>query len=409
MQEPDRNVGGEPLIVRDIPYPYRAMLAICSDLDETRDADTYLTTSRFLNSRAKTRFGQGLGLEVGNSMYFHMADGEFSYWNATDDDREQINCLMRAGFVDAIHSFGDTAVERSQCASTLEHLDKAGCKLKVWIDHAIAPSNFGPDIMKGRGDVPSSKVYHADLAFAYGIEYVWLGRVTSVIGQDCRPRFRGIWQPRFGHGAILTVGKELAKHGLAALGHRKYRSHIENSILRPVTLRNGQRTYEFLRSNSHPLGVSHGDNAAGIRTTLSAAVLDGLEERNAKSILYTHLGKKIDSKSGFARQDIAALEELATRMSDRRILMLTTRRLLDYCLMLKTVQISTSSKSDSTDIHVTSGAGDKSCSGLTFEVPASQASRVFVDGRAREVAETANSTTGRTIVSIPFLPLAYPE
>jgi len=52
-------------------------------------------------------------------------------------------------------------------------LTRHGCDLEVWIDHAVAPSNFGADIMCGSGDVPGAKAYHSDLTCGFGIRYVW--------------------------------------------------------------------------------------------------------------------------------------------------------------------------------------------------------------------------------------------
>jgi hypothetical protein len=70
-----------------IPYPYKAILAICSDLDETPDRNQYFNLMKFLNSRDLTPLGPGVGLEVGNSIYFDMPADQFSYWNTDDQGR----------------------------------------------------------------------------------------------------------------------------------------------------------------------------------------------------------------------------------------------------------------------------------------------------------------------------------
>ena len=62
---------------RKFPFPYKAMVSICSDLDETPSLESYLEISRFLNTDDATRFGNGVDLEVGNSIYFHMPEGQF--------------------------------------------------------------------------------------------------------------------------------------------------------------------------------------------------------------------------------------------------------------------------------------------------------------------------------------------
>ena len=41
--------------LRPVPHPYRAMLAICSDLDETPSAHVYFETARYLNSTEEDR------------------------------------------------------------------------------------------------------------------------------------------------------------------------------------------------------------------------------------------------------------------------------------------------------------------------------------------------------------------
>src|SRR6267154_4889527 len=80
---------------RRFPYPFSAALAICSDLDETPDADTYFELMRFLNTTDDTSMGPGVGLEVGNSIYFDMPPGHFSYWNTDDKNREKIRALIK--------------------------------------------------------------------------------------------------------------------------------------------------------------------------------------------------------------------------------------------------------------------------------------------------------------------------
>ena len=82
---------------RATPYPFRAMLAICSDVDETPDRRVYADIMRFLNTGRDTAMGPGVGLEVGNSIYFDMPAGQFAYWNTDEAGREMIRTLIRDG------------------------------------------------------------------------------------------------------------------------------------------------------------------------------------------------------------------------------------------------------------------------------------------------------------------------
>lgn len=311
------------------PYPYKAILAVCSDLDETPDAETYFELMRFLNTTEETSMGPGVGLEVGNTFYFDMPAGHFSYWNTSEENREKIRTLIKSGHIDCLHSYGDLATTRAHAARALGELDKHDCRLKVWVDHAVAPTNFGTDVMHGHGDEPSHPAYHADLTLAYGIKYIWRGRVTSVIGQDRPPGFGGIFSIHHPLPSILTVCKEGAKQMLARCGSRKYRMHKTNRVLQSCTLRNGAQTSEFLRCNPHWGGVSCCDCGDKIGEVLTSDFLDQLVARRGACVLYTHFGKLGPGRRAFGLDSTNAFRLLSEYHRSGEILVTTTRRLLD--------------------------------------------------------------------------------
>jgi hypothetical protein len=326
------------------------MLAICSDLDNTPDARTYYELMKFLNTTEETAMGPGVGLEVGNSIYFDMASDEVAYWNTDDWGRTMFRALIKSGHIDCLHSYGDLATTRSHAGRALDELAKYDCRLKVWVDHRIAPTNFGPDIMQGHGDEPGHTAYHADLTMQYGIQYVWRGRVTSVLGQQHPFRFHelfaDLWAARARRRAsgsqpsansstaatCRTFAKEAAKQMLARVGSEKYALHRSNSILQPATLRDGRPGLEFLRCNPHPGGVSCADRGDRIHEVLSAQFLDSLVSRQGVCILYTHLGKlgQGGDRSRFNPESIKAFRLLAEYCHTDKIKVTTTRRLLDY-------------------------------------------------------------------------------
>jgi hypothetical protein len=235
--EPAARAAGVSL--RPFPFPYRAALAICSDLDETPSAVAYLETARFLNTTEPTALGTGVGLEAGNTIYFDMPAGQFSYWNADDRGRGEVRALIRSGHVDCLHSFGDLATTRAHAGRALDELARHDCALGVWVDHGVAVSNFGADIMQGQGDVVGSAAYHADLTMDFGIQYVWRGRVTSVIGQNVPRRLAAIASRAHPVASAVTVLKESAKGALARLGSAKYRAHGSNDLAWSSQLRSG--------------------------------------------------------------------------------------------------------------------------------------------------------------------------
>ncbi len=313
-----------------IPHPYKAILAISSDLDETPDKEVFFETLKFLNTSEQTSMGRGVDLEVGNTIYFDMPDGQFSYWNTDQDGREMIHRLIRSGHVDSLHSFGDLASTRTHAKRNLSALQENGCRLRVWIDHAVAPTNLGADIMRGNGDIPGHPAFHADLTEKFGIRYIWTGRVTSVIGQNRPLSFRGIVNPRRPVASARTICKDVAKRCLAAIGNRKYSLQRHNRLCEIRELRNGTKFIEFIRCNPHWGGVSSCDTGYGIADVLTPRFLDTLARRGGWCILYTHLGKlSAKSPRSFDPSAIEAFRRLADYYHGGKILVTTTARLLD--------------------------------------------------------------------------------
>jgi hypothetical protein len=400
------------VLPRLVPYPYRAMLAICSDLDETPNRRVYREIARFLNTTATTEMGPGVGLEVGNTIYFDMPRSQFAYWNTDDAGRALVRALIGSGHVDCLHSYGDLATTREFAARALEELTRHDLRLEVWIDHATAPSNLGADIMRGRGDVPGSPVYHADLTLQYGVRYVWRGRVTSVIGQDVPRRVAAVFDPRHPAQSLPTVAKELVKGAAARAGSRKYSMHSANRVLQRVTLRDGQQAVEFLRMNPHWGGVSRGETADGIAEVLTDRVLGRLVASGGISILYTHLGKVTRRDQPFSAGARAAWRRLAAYARREDILVTTTRRLLGYCDAVQQVRatLTPGNGVDTLAIDADGARRRDDLQGLTFAVRDPDRTAVWVGGEplARVQRNPARGTEPAS-VTIPWTRLEFPS
>jgi len=414
-----RKAGDEAVALRRLPYPYRAMLSICSDLDDTTDRRRYLEIVRFLNTTEMTPMGPGVGLEVGNSIYFDMPPGMFSYWNTDDAGRAMIRTLIKSGHVDCLHSYGDLATIRAHAARALDELAGHGCRLKVWVDHSAAPTNFGPDIMRGSGDVPGHQAYHADLTIGHGIRFVWLGRVTSIVGQDVPPRLGGTWMGRHPIASAVTTVKEAAKRFLARRGNAKYAMHVTNNVLRRTALRDGASVREFIRCNPHWGGVSSGETAGGIGQVLSNEMLSRLISREGVCILDTHLGKRPGPDGALGDDAVAGLRRLAEAANAGRILVTTTSRALEYLTARDCIEWSAGRRGDQLDIDVRAdenaaqaGApgGCDDLAGLTFYVPDGCECRVAVNGtRRNDLRANPPDSTGRPSVMLPWPKLRLPE
>ena len=386
------------------------MLAICSDLDETPDRFIYFEIMKYLNTPRLTVMGDGVGLEVGNTIYFDMPANQFAYWNTDDAGRYMVRSLIQSGHIDCFHSYGDLATTRHHAERALAELTRYNCRLEVWIDHGIAPSNFGGDIMRGSGDVLGSPVYHADLACDFGVRYVWRGRVTSVIGQDVPRSMSGIgnWHHPLASGK--TVAKELSKGWLARIGYAKYAMNATNKVMCSTQLRSGQPVWEFLRANPHWGGVSSSETADGLADVLTESMLSRLVKQEGACVLYTHLGKISNYDEPFGPKTREALKRLARYVSGKNILVTTTRRLLGYHEAVRAVQVSSARDGEQTIMNVTIEGREADLNGLTLYVPEPERVQLRVNGREIDgLYRNAPDETGRASVSVPWRPLVFPE
>lgn len=395
---------------RRFPYPFRAMMAVCSDLDETPDQRVYREIVRYLNSAESTSMGAGVNLEIGNTIYFDMPPDQFAYWNTDDAGRAMVRALIQSGHIDCLHSFGDLATTRGSAGRALEELDRYSCKVEVWVDHGTAVSNFGGDIMRGFGDVPGSEVFHADLTWDYGVRHVWRGRVSSMLGQDGHLHFGGIFNKRFPLQSSRTLAKEAAKAVLGKCGNVQYEMHAANRLSRPARLRSGQEILEFMRCNPFWGGVGKGATADGIAEVLTQRFLQKLVSRNAPAILYTHLGKVRDAAVPFSKHTCAALRGLADKAECGEILVTTTRRLLQYEVSHERVVAERHTLGEWEVLNINSGNRGGELDGQTWYVRDANRTQVLVNGIERpDLLRNKKDESGRESVSFPWKKLELPQ
>lgn len=395
------------------------MLTICGDLDQTPDRHVYREIMGFLNTTETTSMGPGVGLEVGNTIYFDMPPDQFAYWNTDDAGREMVRALIRSGHIDCLHSYGDLAMRREHAGSALDELARHDCRVEIWVDHGTAPTNFDPGIGCGHGDEIGHEAYHADLTIGYGVRFVWRGRVTSVIGQDVPPSLGGLYTAAHPVDSARTLAKETAKNVLGRLGHAKYRMHAANHVFRRSRLRDESPVYEFLRSNPHWGGVSSHDTGREIGDVLTERILSRLIEREGVCVLYTHLGKVRDPRVPFEENAVAAFRRLAEAYHSGRIVVLTTRRALRYLTARDRISWTAHRENDlmSIDGRIREPDGDigmdvsrGDLGGLTFYVPDGLRYRVSLEDEIIEdVRVNPPDHTGRRSVSLPMSRLTFPE
>ncbi len=394
--------------LRKFPYPYSAALAIASDVDETKDLAHFLEIQNFLCSDNKTYFGKGLGLEIGNSFFMYGLENELAYFSISDKEKEIVRTLIKSGFIDCFHSYGSGAKSREQVKKALKELEKHNCKITVWIDHAKASTNMGKDVTFGQGDMAGSPVYHADLTLKHGVEFAWLGRVSSIVGQSAKQGF----VPR---SSFINKGKEAVKHFMGLIGNKKYSLHYGNKLIKVVSLADKQPVFEFMRCDYHSKGVGRVATFKGLAAVLSENNLAKLIKSKGYCVIYTHLGKQSDKACADTVQALSLVKEANI---NGKLFVATTSRLLKYFTNFSYLDWSFSQKGAETEIKIKAIINPvkglvepvaKNLEGLTFFVPNKDKARIYLGERLLEdISKNKPDLSGRESVTIPFRPLRWP-
>ena len=410
------------VMLRDFPYPYRAALAICSDIDGTKTLERFLAIQEFLNTERNTPMGPGVGLEIGNSFFPYTPNDSFGYFSSRAVDREVIETLIKSGHIDCMHSYGDGAYVRADALRASEQLERSGCKVDVWVDHSRAPSNFGKDTTPGIGDIVGSSIYHADITLAYGIKFVWKGRGSNIVGHSVPftpTSFARIFDRTHPTHTVHNIAKELAKTALGCMGNSRYAIHCHNQLLHVAFLRDGQRIYEFKRCNNYWRGLAYGHDCAGLAYVIRRKALDHLVEAGGYMVIYTHLGKGPDYPRCISAETQQALRDLAKAYRHGDVYVTTTSRLLNYHLNHQYLQWSHEIDGQGWTLIKIDSAADplfgprlpavEELQGITFYVPDRRKVRVYLGNKELEsIDHNPADHTGQESITIRRTFLTYP-
>ena len=397
--------------LRRYPYPYRAMLAICSDLDETPNKEIYFETARYLNTTENTLLGKGVGLEVGNTIYFDMPEHNFSYTNTDDDGRNKIHQLIDSGHIDCLHSFGDFVKNRESIEKYWNLIQSGKRNIEVWVDHAQAPTNLDNDIMEGQGAEKGEEAYHSDLTVQSGIlKFIWKGRVTSCVAQNSSRSYRSLFNKNEIKASLKTIALEFIKGWFARWGSEKYAMHKDNKVLRKSTLIDGTEVNEFMRCNPAWGGVSCFDQARGIHHVLTKKVLDTLVDKEGCSILYSHLGKVHSVAEPFTNETRQAFELLADYSHNNSILVTTARRLLGYDRTINELVFKVKKELNETNIYLTTAYSGEDLNGLTWYVDRPELTNLYINNvKYTELVINDQSESEQASISIKWDCLIFPR
>ncbi|WP_166371949.1 hypothetical protein [Psychromonas sp. SA13A] len=397
--------------LRKYPYPYSAMLAICSDLDETPNKEIYFETARYLNTNEETSLGKGVGLEVGNTIYFDMPEHNFSYTNTDDDGRQKIHQLIDSGHIDCLHSFGDFVNDRALIEKHWTAIQSGKRKIEVWVDHAQAPTNLDNDIMQGQGAEVGKPAYHSDLTVLSSmLPFIWKGRVTSCVAQNTNRSYQALFNKKQIKASLKTIALEFIKGWFARLGNKKYAMHKNNKVLRKSKLVDGTEINEFMRCNPSWGGVSCFDQARGVHHVITKKVLDTLVKKRGCSILYSHLGKVHSVAEPFTHETRQAFELLSSYQKNKQILTSTTRRLLGYCRTVDELNFSVKAVGDETHIYLSTEYSGEDLQGLTFYVKDPMRVKLYINKELfNKIIHNPPDMTGAASISIKWCALTFPN
>lgn len=392
--------------IRLWPYPFRAGLALSSDIEFTT-LEWLEDLMPFLNGRGPTPLGQGLGLEVTASMFFYSAGGgtvAFFEGAETDsplsDASSRLMEYLRAGWIDCNHSYGDFDGHGGFCRRHAERacevLEEAGVALPVYTNHGSSDNvqNLGDGHDYQRGDRREDGAYHADLLHRSGARWLWTDSAVDQ-GPDDKPGLR----------------RRLRRwSGL---------ERVPPGLIHPWMLADGQRVRRFWRFRGTG---KNAPNLSSLGRQLEIIDWDSLYTNQGGLVLYQHLGvlDRIEGRCLPASRDavrcdaerfLAPFRRLQAEHEEERLWIAGTGRFLQYLEMLESVRILKSRDTGGGALRVqviTPGAaGPRAVAGLTIHVDGCDEVTLQVDGEPVEVTCHPPDETGRPSVSVPWEPLPW--
>jgi len=419
--------------LRKFPYPYRAALAICSDIDETISFERFLALERFLTTTDSTPIGTGLGLEIGNSFWYYnqalqyrkdslasrpisgysfsgRPDFGIALYDGFSDTlatyAPQLLSLIKSGYIDCLHSYGHFSqggFKRALAEEAICLAERESLQVTVWTNHGGKENtdNLGqaPWFL---GDNPGSAAYHADITIPAGFRFIWRGQVTHCIGQD-------------GGFSVLNLLKQ-SYEWMQDLRYQEQDYPHDNRLLNVYQLDDGRKVFEFPRF-INPWGVDADAVEAKIAKQLGPSVIDNLIDAEGYLVFYTHLGITRDTAL-LSPSTIAALRYIRDKALSGGLFVTTTARLLAYNACTNYLNWHTEMTGDSLYIVIDSISNEVEGSyvpaigdlqGITFYV--ADTSRVALRLRGRIVPTVNNppDESGEYSISVPWKPLTFPS
>ncbi len=334
----NENLGKKDIKLRAFPYPYKAALSICSDID-CCDKETFIKIHRYLNTESK-----GLGLPVADSFFgIGRNPAQMAYFTYEKKyklkDGEFIRQAIEDGIIDSLHSWGDfndvspkSFDIKGLASALLKEFESYNLKIKIWINHgdSLNYQNLKARLQKNYcGDDPFSPFYTGKILEKLGIKYYWSGELTK------KPL--SINSKKYKPFTFFSVLGNSVKNIIKILTSRKWmikESTLVKDLVQPAILRDGNCLLRFVRYCNPKESFRMPATRNSLRYSLKDSRLKKLIKMGGYMILYTHLGRpKVSNyEELFQKKDQEALEGLAAYYKSGKIWVRPTIDLLNYWL-----------------------------------------------------------------------------
>lgn len=417
--------------LRKFPYPFKAALTIASDVDDNDSVEELLHIHNKINSKK-----DGLGLDIGDSFWMYnelielMKDSTYDIHTFHErfsgpipflgvsifdglkrkksPNADVIESLIRKGYIDALHSYGQFAAntfDRGYAADALKYLKDNNLNFDVFIGHGghENTNNVGPWPWQ-LGDNPDTKEYHTDLTVPFGVKFFWTGQMTHCIGQNGNFSFESKIKQfvEWLQDMWINNGSTIYEHG--------------NELVTIRELDDGQKIFDYVRYINR-WGKYEITDEPSLRFQLNPEVIDDLIDNEGYLIQYTHLG----ANYGYPYLSVHTMEMLQhakQKFDSGELLVSTTSKLLNYNVHRKYLNWDYEINGNTLTINIMDINNEvegqfiptmKDLEGLTFYVPENLEYNIFINDQPIDFIKNNMDHEERYSISIPWDYLSYDE
>lgn len=326
--------------LREYPYPYKAAFSFCNDIDTTT-VKRYEFIRQLFQEYPSSRVGSPEGIPYSESFFVFNHNPYHANQVSLSTHRDLLLPDLESGYLSILHSWGDynfnPVFRREHAARAMELLSGLRHKCRVWVNHGTLHNlqNLSPGM--GYGDVSVYKdgaglsyamqEYHLDLTRELGIRYYWTGRLTRLSGQRKKVTAASYWRAYYGEEnsdpAMSGLIRALKRHVYVPLKIKA--GKIDNSILRPLGLRDGSLVFDFPRFGRYDLAT-----ADDMHRVLTSQVIEDLVRQGGSMVFFTHLGKSRCGETGMAEGSRETLSILKALFDSGDLWIAPVADMLDY-------------------------------------------------------------------------------